>query len=446
MKKILAALLAVMMMLTMVAIPTFAAEEDFAVTAETVKANPGQENVEVAVNVTNNPGMAGIVLTVKYDTDALTLKSYTNGAVFAGTVPQVALNYVWAAGADSAVNGTLVTFVFDVNEAAALGEYTIDIEAKQCTNTALADLYPVSVDGVINVVEPVSEITGTNMALGENLTVNYYAKLLATETAAKMVFTMNNQTVEVAGVQNADGLYVYAFSGVAPHRMGDNIKAELKLGDKVLDTVEEFSAKDYCINILDSDAAALNITEDQYAYLTVLVADLLEYGAMAQVYNQYNTDALVNADSRVAANKSSWTDINAIKGKFSIGTSAVDGWGITAATVYFYDVNSLYIKVKADDPTAIVYVENYDEMIELSACEYDETTGVYLVKITDLAPADYGTKFTIGLYTADFDEVQTLTYSVAAYVRNVQDQTTDMANLAKAVYTYALSAVAYAEA
>ena len=87
--------------------------------------------------------------------------------------------------------------------------------------------------------------------------------------------------------------YAYSFRGVSPQCMGDTITATLVLNGETLAT-KSTSVLEYCQRLLSYSAAQLGLTEAKYAAMKTAIADLLEYGAAAQTYMNYRTDALVN--------------------------------------------------------------------------------------------------------------------------------------------------------
>lgn len=147
------------------------------------------------------------------------------------------------------------------------------------------------------------EINAASVALGSSITVNYMAYLDPTQKGAKMVFTTNDQdgvTTVVEASPVATGTanrYKFVFTGVNPQTMGDNIYSELVLNGEVISERTTYSVKQYCLDMkskVDSKSIA-GFTDAKYAALGSLVADILEYGAAAQKYMDYKTNALVNA-------------------------------------------------------------------------------------------------------------------------------------------------------
>ena len=122
----------------------------FTLTAESKQAKPG-DTVKVVLDLANNPGVAYLRLTVKYDTAALTLKTVENGSIISDLDQGV--NLVWSADSNSTANGTLVTLTFEVKEDAAFGDYTVDLVLRECYNETYNSLPLYTVDGVIEVVK-----------------------------------------------------------------------------------------------------------------------------------------------------------------------------------------------------------------------------------------------------------------------------------------------------
>ncbi len=459
MKKVLSVLLTFCMLMAL-ALPVFAEETPLTLTVTQTNASKGSE-VTVLVDVSNNPGIAGIVLTLKYDANALTLERYENGTVFSAA-PTVAENYVWtASGANTTVNGTLLKLVFTVNEAAVEGnDYPVEIIVRECSNVDLQAVSTQVIDGNVSVVAPHSEITDASMSLSTDIAVNYYAQLDPSHEGAQMKFTLGENETLVDGVatENA-GEYVYTFKGLAPQRMGDLIGAELMLNGEVLDSYEDYSVLAYCNALLAYTPEELGISAEKYAAMVTLIADMLEYGAQAQLYRGYKTNALVNANVTGQTEFAELTDTVKM-----IEESGRDDVKMKAIGMYFDYTNSLYLKFTAPgmtDDTFYISVLNdvTGEEIEytLSDCTLiDEATSTYLLVMDPISATQFEDLYCIELFAPRATGSSTtprsqqyLEYSVAAYVYSMQNKTdgngilTPMAKLARATYNYGLSAAAY---
>ena len=432
-------------------------EENVNFSVNSVVASKGEEAI-VSIEVSKNCGMAGVVITLDYDKEALLLVGYENGSVYS-TEPTVGKNYVWTESEENThVNGTLITFTFKVSEKAIEGQnYPVSLIVRECSDMDGNSVSAVVNSGSITVTKPESEITAVNMELGDDVTMNYYAKIDSAHAGAAMRFTMNGTETLVAGEATENsGIYVFPFCGVAPQCMGDRIDAELVLGDEVLDVKANYSVRAYCDELLAKNADELEISESKFAALKVLVADMLEYGAMAQIYNGYKTAELVNAG---IGGKSEYSELEDTDK--AIDESGVDGLEITGVGMYFDYVNSFYVNFTALDYAEhemciMVYNTATDEEREYTLADcilISEETGEYVLVTDAIFTTSYNDLYFIELYTYSSRGKlvcqQTLEYSVASYVYAMQNKTdangelAPMAKLARAVYLYGNSAAEY---
>ena len=276
-------------------------------------------------------------------------------------------------------------------------------------------------------------IDGANVALGDSITLNYYATLGAEDTDAKLKVTMNDK-VTYLGAQATDtpNQYKFAFKGIAPQTMGDNVSAELIVDGKVVDTKATYSVLDNVTKLVADDEDLFENTE-----LEQLVYELLNYGAAAQVYAGYKTDALVNAgyeDGSVAE----WEDVAENNDRTFTGALA-DG-RFTAAGVYHANTNKIYAKFDVEDAeNATVKVNGKPVMFD----KYEHDGRVYIAYSEDIKVIDFDKVYTFELTTAE--GTQTLTYSVNAYAyAKCEAEDTATAGLAKALYFYGIAAKDYA--
>jgi len=359
--------------------------------------------------------------------------------------------------------GTIGHLSFTASEAVSEGEYTIEITVVECYNLNTDDVQSVASNATVSIqtIQASSTIDSADMVLGTDIRVNYYAILDPSHVGAQMRFTMNGAETLVDGVATEDeGVYVYSFENLAPQCMGDNIKAELILGDAILDVEEEYSVKTYCENTLSQSAAELGMSAEKYAAMRTLIADMLEYGAKAQVYLNYKTDSLVNEgvteqSEFVALNPEDCDEILEQSGNFTL-----TGVEFVSAGVYFDYYNALYVKFKAPNVTDSNFrvrlkdgEENILATYKLSECELiSEESSTYVLVLPALSATQFEDFYIIELckYTSRATTMQwSLNYGVSSYVCAKQNKTdaegnlTPMAELARATYNYGLSASAY---
>ena len=275
-----------------------------------------------------------------------------------------------------------------------------------------------------------AKLSGADMVLDESISMRYYAEIKGSNYGTKqMTFVMNEKCVTVTGVatENTDrNEYVFVYEDIAPQNMGDAIDAMLVLNGAEVTSKNGYTAVEYLKNVSASTESAA---------LKTLVADMLEYGAAAQNYRNYKTDALVNVGN---SGMSVYTPLTSESDK-QLGESTSD-IKLAAAGVNFASVNRLYYKVKAEDISGVSI-----KIGDKSYTEFEKSGNYYVVYTDAVAPTDFDTVHTVELQV-NGATVQTLEYSVASYVYSMQNNTsnTNMATLAKALYNYGLSASAYA--
>ena len=171
MKKLLAIILTLAMVLSVLAIEVAFATTEPTITVETVEAEAG-DTVEVKVLISNNPGIWGLKIQIDYDESVLTLTSAENGDFFAnsewtkGVLEKVPYTLSYGANdfADiTTVSVTLATLTFSVSDTAEAGTYDIivDYEAGNIINSDLDDVDFAMVNGKVTIPAPTPEVTPT---------------------------------------------------------------------------------------------------------------------------------------------------------------------------------------------------------------------------------------------------------------------------------------------
>lgn len=120
------------------------------ITAEN-KTSPAGQTIQIKLDLSDNPGFAYLRLTIKYDTDALTLMNAENGSIIKDFDQGV--NLMWSADKNATANGTMVTLIFEIDEEAEAGDYPIDIVIRECYDEDYNDVSMEDVDGVITVID-----------------------------------------------------------------------------------------------------------------------------------------------------------------------------------------------------------------------------------------------------------------------------------------------------
>ena len=285
-----------------------------------------------------------------------------------------------------------------------------------------------------------SKITGAEIALGSSITVNYYVSLNDAHAGAQMKFTVDGEETLVDGVKKGNE-YVYAYTGIAPYGLGENIKAELIADGAVIASKDTYSVAENCRNLLAKSADELGLSAAKYEAMKTLIADLLAYGAASQIYTGHNTDALVNEGiegaSEFVALGDEWD---------KLPTESTDETvELLSAGLYFTNTNKLYFRFAASDITE----ENFAVKIgdkEYTLTDFDVSGSNYILFTDDIVATELDTLYTVEL-VKNGETVQSLEYGVFAYIYDMQNNENEaMANVVKALYNYSVAADAYANA
>lgn len=255
---------------------------------------------------------------------------------------------------------------------------------------------------------PVAEFVGKQVNLGGDISMKFYVRnnedrpiesiTVEVEFLGKLTYL-----TECERHPTDAKVYIYTFEGINPQCLGDLMNVTILVGgipeghEKAMLT--GYSVKENLIN-------AYNITND--ANMKQLIIDTLEYGAAAQVYRNYKTNALVT--DGVTFISEGKTEVDVPRSSPVVNETVADS--IKEATVNFSATN--FIKVSYNDG-------------EIKTLTSDA-----------VAAYDFAKKMQFSA-----DGVFTLGYSVNDYcydVINSEKTSEAMKSLAKALYNYGLSA------
>ncbi len=276
--------------------------------------------------------------------------------------------------------------------------------------------------------EAVTEITNISLSVGTDLSFNAFATLADGVDAAdtKVVFTYADEEPVEVTAEAAGDLYRYTLKALSPQAMTELITVELYVGDELVDKTQQ-TVRGYCEQLIDS--------EESSDALIQLAKDILAYGAAAQEYRDYNLDSLANEGVEGATE---FAQLGADKyiAKVENG-EAVDGVKFTGIGVRFDYVNSVFFKLTAPSVDGITVTVNGNE------CAVEEYGDSYIVYSDPINATEFDGEVVAVLKSGD-TVVQTVTYSVASFVYEMQNaENSEAAELAKALYNYGLSAIAY---
>lgn len=275
-------------------------------------------------------------------------------------------------------------------------------------------------------------IESAALRLDEDIDVIYTAKVPEGATAT-MTFTMNGESATVAD----DGTHTFAFEGVNPQCMGDNISATLTVtvGESTYTcTKDEYSVRAYCISQLAK-------TED--ANLRTLLSDVLAYGAAAQTYMSYNTEALVNSgDDILNPTYSTYIDLSGLSATFE-GTASENIYWVGAGLKLTNSVAMRFRFYAASVDGLTVNVTINGRTQSFTASDFTAVEGktdIYEISFTGIKASEFSDAVTASFSNGG----NTVSYSVNSYVCAKQaDSDANLAALVKALYNYGAAAEAY---
>ena len=278
--------------------------------------------------------------------------------------------------------------------------------------------------------------------LSDDIVMQYNVTIPAGFEPGYMVFEFNGEltTVSEYTVNATNGRLVYAFPGLNPQKMGDNICATLYgyyNGVEVSVQIAEYSIVKYCDNQLKKDTIS--------AELRTALSDLLVYGECNQIMEGYKTDALVTtllgANSTLTPSTFPEAGLDASYNKQKLSGTSLADCTFSSVTMLLEAKVVVRLTVTCKDTS------KYTFKATLNGVDYN-FTGEDLIPIEGQADKYYlrfdkimanlmGDVITFTIWEGDTQVSRTLEYSAYTYVYKNQN-TTDVAmgNLLKALYNY----------
>ena len=178
-----------------------------------------------------------------------------------------------------------------------------------------------------------------------------------------------------------------------------------------------------------------------------LIYNLLQYGDAARTYTGYEGTSFID----VAGYSPDTIGAGYIgsSAKKVVNASADENNKFTAANIWFDNVNRLMLRIATDDISSIAVKMGDVTYTYADNPAYFKASGTtWLFYSEGISALNFDKNYSISLLV-NGAEVQTITYSVNAYIKAKQDQTdgeglTKLAGLVRATYVYGASAKAFA--
>ncbi len=242
--------------------------------------------------------------------------------------------------------------------------------------------------------------------------------------------------------------YYFTLSGLTAVNMNDTIRSVLygcKDGQLHYSPVDEYSIATYAYSQMNKTAAGPK--------LKTLCADLLRYGAMAQIYKSYRLDALADG-AMTETHKTYLTDLDAVKfhttnsvlsdvvnaplkweGKALDLASKVAVKFVFSTGTYVGKVSDLTLKVSYED------IHGAHKTLTVSNAElYPAGNNFYAFTLDSLLAAELRSVLSVQIYEGETPLSCTLQYAADTYGNNKSGKLLD---LCKALFAYSDSAKDY---
>lgn len=257
-----------------------------------------------------------------------------------------------------------------------------------------------------------------NLILSDQIGVNFYVSISESVSAnAVMNVTDGDGTTaySIGSVpRDAEGNYIFT-ANLAAAQLADTVSLQIKDGDKVGE-MHSYCAVDYARTIL---------TENYDDSTKALVKAMLNYGAAAQKYFDYNVNNLANAGNEVAET----VEIPAVNDSNMISGSA-DG-------VRFYGASLVF-----ESKVAVrFYFTVTGEITSYSIGNAPvETNGLYYIEVPGIDPQDYANTISLTINDSLAVHYSPLTYISRMYQNSASEK---LVKMLEAMYAYHLAAVNY---
>ncbi|MBR6825776.1 MAG: InlB B-repeat-containing protein [Oscillospiraceae bacterium] len=285
----------------------------------------------------------------------------------------------------------------------------------------------------------VNLVVNKMLLAGYDMDTVYVLSELALENGTK--------TVKLLPVEQGS-YYYFTLSGLTAVNMNDRIRSVLygtKDGQEYYSATDDYSIADYAFSQMDK----VTIPDK----LKVLCADLLRYGAKAQIYKNYRVEELADA-KMTDIHKTFLSDMDAVvfgntnttlndlpnasvkwAGKSLSLDSKVCLKFIFSPGTYAGELSELSLRVRYTDTKGV------EKTVTISHAElYNADRNYYAFTLDTLLAAELRSVVSVQIYDGDTPVSCTLQYSADTYGNN---KTGNLLEVCKALFAYSDSAKAY---
>lgn len=292
-------------------------------------------------------------------------------------------------------------------------------------------------------------LEGYTLSMDGKVDMNFYMNLpdkLVNDSSTYMEFTMPDGNVSKVMLADArktsDGLYVFS-CGIAAKQMADKVSARI-VSNGVKGEVHTYSVTDYAESVIN---AASGVYSDEAVNA---VKAMLNYGAAAQQYFNYNTDNLANSIMKDDDKNMDSAAFDTYTGKL-VDADSISGISYYGSSLVLESDTALRNYFKLSDGYTIddytFYVLDADGNKNTLTPQQSDTA-LYYVDISNVKANELADN--VNIYAAkngsSTDKTMMLEYGAYVYARYVDKYLDNAAlkNLMTAMYHYCNAATEYA--
>ena len=287
---------------------------------------------------------------------------------------------------------------------------------------------------------PEFKVASANLTLNDSISVNFkvnktvydaYENVYAVITFGDSVITITDPVYHEEDNQR----YYFTCPNIGPHRMKDTISITLygtAYGQEYTNTVE-YSIYKYCSNQINKATA-----------FKTIATDLLNYGAAAQIYANYNTDNLANAGIDQSGASASLADpVSDLNLTYATIENPTVAW--KSAALYLESRVNAKLQFETDDLTGLTveFVMDGKVFVVDQFEAREDMDGRYYVFFDNILPNQMRTPFTATVYRDGVAVSNTIQYSVQSYVVGKTTAGTALNDMLIAMLKYADACQAY---
>ena len=275
-------------------------------------------------------------------------------------------------------------------------------------------------------------------------------KLVASKAIYDETGFVRYEEIELTNPTVNSSYHLYDYTGFAAKEIASEIKLHLVAtdaeGNEFYGPEKPYSLKEYALNQIKKSGTD--------AKFRTMMVDFLNYGAAAQVYFEYNVNALANVGAEDYQDCATPTrEYTSVKGGLEDASYATQIRGVSLVFENKVNIRG-YVLIKDQDINDIkanwygeaTYVdakgETKTQRIDLSTMT--SSSGFYVFSFNNLYSKEMSIPVNFTLYNADGEQMSnTAVYSIESYVVGTSTMGENIKNLSQALIKFGDSAKAY---